>query len=248
LNSIVVLRKTADLQSTEAASTAELAFDADDVADLERYLDVTRGEMLFAKGVVLVEGEAEVFIVPALAKARGVDLDELGITVCSVAGTNFAPYVKLLGANGLQIPFAVITDGDPATGGARAGDRRVIELLRHLVSAAQLANQTNPQLLTRARQAGLFVGTVTCEPDLFAAGAHVSIGQTLVELAPGPTARQRAEAWMATPATLNREQFLKDVEEIGKGRFAQRLCGRLEAAHCPAYIADAIDHVRTRCR
>ena len=72
--------------NTVGASTAELAFDADDVVDLEVYLDVTRGEMLFAKGVVLVEGEAEVFIVPALAKARGVDLDELGITVCSVAG------------------------------------------------------------------------------------------------------------------------------------------------------------------
>ncbi len=248
LNSIVVLRKTTDLQSTEGSSTAELAFNAADVADLERYLDVTRGEMLFAKGVVFVEGDAELFIVPALAKARGVDLDELGITVCSVAGTNFAPYVKLLGARGLQIPFAVITDGDPAAGGVRSGDRRVIELLRRLVPAAQLANRTNAQLLTRARQTGLFVGTVTCEPDLFAAGAHVPIGQTLVELAPGPTARQRAEAWMANPASLDREQFLKDIEEIGKGRFAQRLCGRLEAAHCPAYIADAIDHVQALCR
>lgn len=248
LNSIVVLRKTADLRGTEGASTAELAFDADDIADLERYLDVTRGEMLFAKGVVLVEGEAELFIVPALAKARGVDLDELGISVCSVAGTNFAPYVKLLGASGLRIPFAVITDGDPDAGGARAGDRRVIELLRHLVPAAQLANRTNPQLLARARRAGLFVGTVTCEPDLFAAGGHVPIGQSLAELAPGPTARQRAEGWMADPASLNREQFLKDIEQIGKGRFAQRLCARLDATHCPAYIADATDHVRTRCR
>jgi putative ATP-dependent endonuclease of OLD family len=248
LDSIVVLRKTADLQSTEGASTADLTLAANDVADLERYLDVTRGEMLFAKGVVLVEGDAELFIVPALAKARGVDFDELGVTVCSVAGTNFAPYVKLLGVNGLKIPFAVITDGDPAAGGARAGDRRVIELLRQLAPAAQLANQAHPQLLTRARQEGLFVGTITCEPDMFAAGAHVPIGQTLAELAPGPTARQRGEEWMAAPATLNREQFLKDIEEIGKGRFAQRLCGRLEGAHCPAYIADAIEHVRTRCR
>src|SRR5262249_17295902 len=150
------------------------------------------GEMLFAKGVLLVEGEAELFIVPALAKERGVDVDELGVTVCSVGGTNFAPYVELLGANGLKLPFAVITDGDPAAGGARAGDGRAIGLVRKLVPAAQLAGLTNAQLLVRARQEGLFVGTITCEPDLFAAGAHVPIGQTLVELAAGPTARQRA--------------------------------------------------------
>ena len=111
----------------------------------------------------------------------------------------------------------MITDGIRA-GGARAGDCRITELLRHLVPAAQLANQTNPQLLTRARQAGLFVGTVTCEPDLVRGGSSCLDRPNLVELAPGPTARQRAEAWMATPATLNREQFLKDIEEIGKGR------------------------------
>jgi predicted ATP-dependent endonuclease of OLD family len=41
---------------------------------------------------------------PALA-------DRSGISVCSVAGTNFHPYAKLL--TGLEIPFAIITDWDP---------------------------------------------------------------------------------------------------------------------------------------
>jgi putative ATP-dependent endonuclease of OLD family len=142
LKSIVVLRRTQDLQSTEGASTADLEFDDKTVADLERYLDVTRGEMLFAKGVLLVEGEAEKFFLPALAKARGVDFDELGITVCSVAGTNFGPYVELLGNKGLRIPFAVITDGDPNAAGVRSGDRRVIGLLPGLVAAARMANRS----------------------------------------------------------------------------------------------------------
>lgn len=246
LSSIVVLRKTSDRRSTEGASAAALALDPEDVADLERYLDVTRGEMLFAKAVILVEGEAELFIVPALAKARGVDFDELGITVCSVAGTNFTPYVKLLGESGLKIPFAVVTDGDPANG-VRAGDRRAIELLRQLVAAPALAGLGEADLLTSARDVGLFVGTNTCEPDLFAAGAHGPIGQTLVDLAPGPTARQRAEGWIMNPAGVDQPQLLKDIETIGKGRFAQRLCRRLTAADCPAYIADAIEHVRARC-
>lgn len=37
----------------------------------------------------------------------------MGVTVCSIAGTNFAPYVKLLGPEGLDIPFAILTDFDP---------------------------------------------------------------------------------------------------------------------------------------
>jgi putative ATP-dependent endonuclease of the OLD family len=54
LRSIALLRRSADRQSTEAVSTARLELPPETVADLERYLDVTRGEMLFAKGVILV--------------------------------------------------------------------------------------------------------------------------------------------------------------------------------------------------
>jgi putative ATP-dependent endonuclease of OLD family len=36
----------------------------------------------------------------------------LGITVCSIGGTNFTPYVKLL-ATGLNIPHVILTDLDP---------------------------------------------------------------------------------------------------------------------------------------
>ncbi|WP_339373902.1 MULTISPECIES: TOPRIM nucleotidyl transferase/hydrolase domain-containing protein [Xenorhabdus] len=38
-------------------------------------------------------------------------MDQLGITICNVAGTNFVPYIKLAGSFGL--PFSVITDWDP---------------------------------------------------------------------------------------------------------------------------------------
>src|SRR6185312_7425248 len=78
-------------------------------------IDVTRGELFFSKGVILVEGDAEKFLLPALAKLHDPDLDfdALGISVCSIGGTNFAPYVRLLGPSGLDIPFAVLTDFDP---------------------------------------------------------------------------------------------------------------------------------------
>jgi putative ATP-dependent endonuclease of OLD family len=131
LNSIVLLRRTADGESSEAVSTSGLQFNPAVTADLERYLDVTRAEMLFAKGILLVEGEAERFLVPALAAASGIDLDKTGISVCSVAGTNFAPYMTLLSENGLNLPVAVITDGDPGEDGGKRGEDRILTLLSH---------------------------------------------------------------------------------------------------------------------
>lgn len=80
--------------------------------DLERYLNVSRAEILFARGIVLVEGIAEAYLVPALAKAAGLDLDAHGIVVASVEGTAFTPYARLLGPDGLDRQFWILTDGD----------------------------------------------------------------------------------------------------------------------------------------
>jgi hypothetical protein len=39
-----------------------------EIHDLERYLDATRSNLLFARKVILVEGPAELFLIPALLK------------------------------------------------------------------------------------------------------------------------------------------------------------------------------------
>ena len=140
LRSIILLRKKKSGRSSEGVSTAKLQLASDVVADLERYLDVTRGEMLFARGVILVEGEAERFLLPALAKSNGIDFDELGISVCSVGGTHFRAYIELLGDRGLDLPVAVLTDGDPTKAGAR-GEARVLSLLRESVPGADLSGR-----------------------------------------------------------------------------------------------------------
>jgi putative ATP-dependent endonuclease of the OLD family len=110
LRSILLLKDT-ESDGTVGRSTACLSLEDDEVDDLARYLDVTRAEILFARGVILVEGDAERFLVPEFARMVEIPLDKSGISVCSVAGTNFHPYAKLL--TGLEIPFAIITDWDP---------------------------------------------------------------------------------------------------------------------------------------
>ena len=246
--SFVVLRQHSQENATIGHSTASVDFTQSEISDLERYLNVTRGEILFARGVLLVEGQAELFVIPALATLCGTNLDKLGISVCSVSGTHFGPYVKLLGPSALNTPFAVITDHDPRPDGSSLGAKRVIRLLRELVDADQLLDKEEPELLEFAEEYGLFLNEYTFEVDLFRCGRHGSICKTLMELAPGPAARQRAKRWKAGPDSLDEEQFLKDIEAIGKGRFAQGLCAHLVNNKCPAYIRNAIRYVAERCK
>lgn len=80
---------------------------------LERYLDVTRAELFFARRVIFVEGAAELMLVDALAKVMGFDLREYGISLISVEGLNFDSFLPLFGEKGLRIPVSIITDADP---------------------------------------------------------------------------------------------------------------------------------------
>lgn len=80
---------------------------------LERYLDVTRAELFFARRVIFVEGAAELMLVDALATLMGLDLREFGVSLISVEGLNFDSFLPLFGENGLRIPVAVVTDADP---------------------------------------------------------------------------------------------------------------------------------------
>ncbi|MFD6912322.1 ATP-dependent endonuclease [Streptomyces virginiae] len=83
-------------------------------SDLERYLNVTRAEVLFAREVIFVEGAADAYLLPALAEAAGFHFDDYGIVVSSVEGTDFAPYSTLLGPKAFNRPHWVLTDGDAA--------------------------------------------------------------------------------------------------------------------------------------
>lgn len=74
LRSIIPL-KTRD-QSTHAFSLADLPVTPDELDDLETYLDATRAEMLFARGAIYAEGDAEEALVPVFSSAIGHVLDE----------------------------------------------------------------------------------------------------------------------------------------------------------------------------
>jgi putative ATP-dependent endonuclease of OLD family len=54
-----LLRRVVGEGHTIARSLEGIKLADADREDLERYIDVTRGELFFSKGVILVEGDAE---------------------------------------------------------------------------------------------------------------------------------------------------------------------------------------------
>ena len=82
---------------------------------LEKFLDVTKSNLFFAKGVILVEGWAEEILIPSLAKAIGFDLTTKGVSVVNIGNVGFDHYSKIFlrkNAPFMDIPVAVVTDCD----------------------------------------------------------------------------------------------------------------------------------------
>ena len=80
---------------------------------LERYLDASRTNLLFAKGVILVEGDAEQILLPILVKnVLGVSLDEIGISLINIGSTGFANVAKLFHSDRVRRNCSILTDND----------------------------------------------------------------------------------------------------------------------------------------
>ncbi len=86
--------------------------DNDKAVLVESLRDPRRREVLFARGVGLVEGDTEEAYFEALAPRMGIDLDALGISVIAVGGEScYRPYLRYLKA--LSIPTFCQRDKAP---------------------------------------------------------------------------------------------------------------------------------------
>lgn len=80
---------------------------------LHKFLDVTRSQLLFARGVVFVEGVTEAMLLQRFSEIQGASLRDAGVEIVALGSNGgFDHFRELLGANGLAIPSAFLTDGD----------------------------------------------------------------------------------------------------------------------------------------
>jgi len=94
--------------------------DRSDYNFLERFLDATKANLFFAKGIIIVEGDAENILLPTIAKLLDRDFTKHGVSVVNVGHTGLGRYARIFLRKKMgdeepipiNIPTACLTDLD----------------------------------------------------------------------------------------------------------------------------------------
>jgi putative ATP-dependent endonuclease of OLD family len=83
---------------------------------VDRYLDATKSNMLFSKGVVFVEGLAEQILIPVLGSYIGCSVEDRHVAVVSVGGMTVKHFLPIFGASdyALKRRISCVIDADPS--------------------------------------------------------------------------------------------------------------------------------------
>ena len=107
------------LQGRRAFSLANdrTLLETGDYRFLERFLDVTKANLFFAHAVLIVEGDAEAILLPALAKLIGNDLTEHGVSIVNVGGKGLRRFSRIFQRKEkdtprIGVPVACLADMD----------------------------------------------------------------------------------------------------------------------------------------
>ncbi len=133
--SVVRLRRVGNETQAHAVKV-DLLSDRE-VRAIRRIIADVGSDFLFARAVLLVEGLSERLALPVLAAGLDLDFDLLGVSIVRAEGDRFGAFAKLLGPDGLDIPFARLADRD-------AAQRLVRDAKREAVLPAT-ADEANPE-------------------------------------------------------------------------------------------------------
>jgi len=213
---------------------------------IERYLNAIRSPLLFSKGVILVEGEAELILIPALVKkVLGISLDELGISLISMDSAFFEHISNLFHPDRIRKNCAIITDLDASITKLSDDKKTDNEYLRScrnsqesgLIRKVKLDEHTknNPCI-------EVFYADHTFEVDFLIADNFVEAIDVLKSI-------YNKNAYIDKSKTLLKDQsvdvygkeILRLADKVGKGWLALLISECVSSeTYIPKYMIDAI--------
>lgn len=268
LDSLVVVNRPKMEISPEIVPLSRCGLNPNQKFFLERWLDVTKSTLLFARGVILVEGIAEALLIPEFAKrilaehykdtskvqpngSKIYTLEEFAVSVINMGGIYFENFFQMFrGASeqdsaetGIPVRCAGITDCDPeADDTPYAGN--TCDCKNH---ALDLINQ-----LKNNEYCQLFHNTKTLEYDLALESDNLKLMCEIfleVLTTDGPI-REEISAIKEKKIGSEKERadasviLLNRIDGVGKGIFAQTLAFRLVNQETkfaiPNYIKNAV--------
>ncbi len=219
------------------------------VGNVQRYLDAVRSNLLFAKSVILVEGDAEEILIPLMVKrVFGVSLDELGISLINIGSTGFSNVSVLFHENRIRRRCSIITDLDSAFMNtyAQPGDDPDTLAYKRKLLRAQEAGENRRNALD-AQAAGNdwlypFYARHTFEVDFAASGNVEKVVASVNDVYVNPATRALSIDQLRSGdlAQLGR-RVLTMANNEGKGWFAILLGKQVDhRTIIPAYVRQAI--------
>jgi putative ATP-dependent endonuclease of OLD family len=201
------------------------------VSTLDRILDSTRGELLFATRLLLVEGVSEALLVPALLRSVGIDIASQHISIVPVGGTFHDQLTLLFKSGALGYRCAVLCDGDNfRVDGKLAAcydaGKNILASAAPINGLQYFSNNTTFEYTLVQPE------TIATMRTLLAATTFRDAKKLFDEFPPVPLQPDLAVAQL---------EALKVATRMGKGMFAQTFANSLgSATFCPAYILDSV--------
>ena len=234
IDSIIALHEIGDVVS--AVSVFETNIEPQMKKKLQRFLDVTRAELFFARRIIMVEGIAEALLFPVLAEIAGGDLKDSAVTIVNADGINFNAFLPLFGESRINIPLAIVTDGDAS---------RIGEAISATASSLKAKEQDIPKLTVQMSEI-TFEHELARSPEIF-----IYMVQAFGIMHPVKVTSLQAELDEHQSQDEKADIFLRyflDTQNTSKGRFSQELAYLLDGADIqstsiPQYIRNVFIHL-----
>jgi len=216
------------------------------VKRVERYLDAVRSPLLFAKGVILVEGEAELVMLPAMVRAvLGLSPDEMGISILAMDSAFFEHIAAVFHPTRLRRRCAIVTDLDvaldelPQDSKEDSAEQKSARLAQKIGSSRQsrLTAFTSGNPWVRA-----FYAQHTFEVDFLHASNAFELAKTVDGVYKRASDRERIKAELESDdPSITGRAALSLATKAGKGWFALLLAENLShQTYIPDYIVQAV--------
>ena len=246
LENINILSKKINYAEVYQPSTG---LSASEIIKLERFLDAVRTNLLFAKGVILIEGDAEEIAIPILIKrVFGVSLDELGISLINIRSTGFENIAQIFNDERLRRRCSILTDSDKAIISTQIEDGDSDKLKARKVKVANseskgIARKKRLDEFTKENQwLSVFYAENTFEVDFVKAGNEWEVEQLIEEIYTDPETIEKSKNEIQS-GELSKfgTRVLRMANNIGKGWFSVLLGNHINInTEIPSYIIEAI--------
>ena len=221
----------------------------ENIGEIQRYLDAVRTNLLFAKGVILVEGDAEELLIPQIIKqAYGISLDELGISLINVRSTGFENVAQLFHDERIHRKCSILTDLDDAICDTSiiVGDSENEKKYKTKVENSKKYGLERKKRLEKFEKDNDWVKTFfanyTFEVDFVKEGNGWEIIQTISNVYVDQPTRDLAEKELeSSSVSVYGRRVLTMAKQEGKGWFAIMIGKHISfKTIVPDYIIDAV--------